>query len=72
MINLEAGSITDDVTEEEVETEVGEEVREESDEPKTLAVTIKERLQRIWHKELKTLPTYDPEIHEPPCGVRGT
>jgi flagellar protein FlaI len=36
-----------------------------STEPKRPTYTIKERLQRIWHKELRTLPPYDPNIYEP-------
>ena len=36
-----------------------------STEPKRPTYTIKERLQRIWRKELRTLPPYDPNIHEP-------
>ena len=45
--------------------EVGAEVGEESDEPKRLVDATKDRLQRILHKELKTLPHHDPNIHEP-------
>ncbi len=34
-------------------------------EVQTLTETIKEKWERIWHKELKALPAYDPNIHEP-------